>query len=132
MKKAFFYLAMVCMVLELSYINAKSLTYLVDDSDLVGKAFAIVGSLAFSMVTLLVMRTSDQKWVKYVFPVFDILLVFCGFNLHFASNLLANPVAFVLTIFMSLFIGLIIYSLGIIDINKVKSEKDATSNLLKD
>ena len=119
------------MVLELSYINTKSLTYLVDDFDLVGRVFAVIGGAAFSMVTILVMRVSNQKWVKNVFPVFDILLVFCGLNLRFASNLLANPVAFVLTIFMSLFIGLIIYSLGIIDINKVESEKDAALNQLK-
>jgi hypothetical protein len=132
MKKAFFYQAMACMVLELSYINTKSLFYLVEDFDLVGRTFAVIGAVAFSMVTILVMRTSHQKWVKYVFPVFDIMLVFCGLNLRFANNLLANPVAFALTILIALFVGLITYSLGIIDINKVESDKDAAMNLLKD
>lgn len=132
MKRAFFYFAMASMVLELIYINTKSLIYLVDDHDLVGRAFAVNGAVAFSMVTILIMRTSQQKWAKYVFPVFDILLVFYGFNLRFASNLLDNPIAFTLTIIMALFAGLITYSLGIIDINKIGSDKDAAMNLLKD
>jgi hypothetical protein len=129
MKRYFFYLVMICMVLELSYINSKSLTYLVEDFDFVGKIFAVIGAMTFSMVTLLVMRTSSQKWVKYVFPSFDILLVFCAFNLRFANDLMANPIAFVLTIFLALFTGLITYSLGIIDINR--SIKDAEMELLK-
>lgn len=132
MKKAFFNLAMACMVLELTYINTKSLIYLVEDFDLIGRAFAVIGALAFSTITLLVMRLSNKRGLKYVFPIFDVLLVFGGFNLRFASNLLANPVAFALTILIALFAGLITYSLGIIDINKVESDKDKAVNSLKD
>lgn len=123
MKKAFFYLAIVFMVLELSYINSKSLVFLIEDYDPSGKVFAIIGAVAFSMITILVMRTSRQKWIKYVFPAFDAILVFCGFNLRFASKLLANPVAFTLTIFMAVFVGVITYSLGIIDINRGRKKR---------
>jgi hypothetical protein len=125
-------MTMACMVLQLSYINTKSLIYLVEDYDLIGRAFAVIGAVTFSMVTLLVMRTSNRKWVKYVYPVFDILFVFCGFNLRFASNLLANPIAFSLTILIALFSGLITFSLGIIDINKVESDKDNVLKSIKD
>lgn len=123
MKKVFFYLAMACMVLELSYINTKSLVYLVEDFDITGKVFAVIGAAAFSMVTILVMRTSRMRWVKIVFPLFDMLLVFCGFNIRFADKLLVNPVAFSLTVFMAVFIGLITYSLGIIDINRSRKRR---------
>lgn len=105
-------LALFLLVLELTYINAKSLLYLVSESGLADKAFAIIGSMAFSVVTVLVMRTSSSKWMRIVFPVFDTLLVFCGFNLKYADNLLGNPVAFYLTIFLAVFTGLIMYSLG--------------------
>lgn len=105
-------LALFLLVLELSYINAKSLLYLVSESGLIDKAFAVIGSMAFSVVTVLVMRTSSSKWMRVVFPVFDTLLVFCGFNLKYADNLLGNPVAFYLTIFLAVFTGLIMYSLG--------------------
>lgn len=107
--------ALFCMIGELSYINAKSLLYIVDKFDNVDRMFAVVGSLAFSCVTVIVMRKSREKWIKIVFPVFDALLVFCGFNLRFADNLLGNPIAFYLTIFMAVFTGIITYSLGIIN-----------------
>ncbi len=110
--------ALIFMIAELSYINAKSLLYLADNTQYIDHIFAIVGSLAFSMVTILVMRNSVLKWVKFVFPAFDSALVFCGFNLTHASDILSgsdNPVRFWLTVFMALFTGLITYSLGIIN-----------------
>jgi len=115
------------MMLELSYINAKSLLYIVDKFDMVDRTFAVIGSIAFSSVTIIVMRKSREKWIKIVFPVFDALLVFCGFNLRFADNLLGNPIAFYLTIFMAVFTGIITYSLGIINYLE-----HATANLQQD
>lgn len=118
MKKQIYYIAititLILMVLELTYINAKSLLYIVAEMGLIDKTFAIIGALAFSMVTVLIMRTSRSKWMRIVFPVFDALLVFCGFNLKFANNLMDNPIAFYLTIFFAVFTGLIMYSLGLI------------------
>lgn len=116
MKRTFYYagigIALFFLVLELTYINAKSLLYLVSESGLIDRVFAVIGSLAFSVVTVLVMRTSSIKWMRVVFPCFDALLVFSGFNLKYADNLLGNPVAFYLTIFLAVFTGLIMYSLG--------------------
>lgn len=118
MKKQIYYIAititLILMVLELTYINAKSLLYLVAEMGIIDKTFAIIGALAFSMVTVLIMRTSRSKWMRIIFPIFDSLLVFCGFNLKFANNLMDNPIAFYLTIFFSVFTGLIMYSLGLI------------------
>lgn len=127
MKKQIYYIAititLILMVLELTYINAKSLLYIVAEMGLIDKTFAIIGALAFSMVTVLIMRTSRSKWMRIVFPVFDSLLVFCGFNLKYANNLMDNHIAFYLTIFFAVFTGLIMYSLGVIGAKYDKRHK---------
>lgn len=110
--------ALLFMVCELSYINSKSLLFLGNEFGAIDKIFAVVGSMAFSMVTVLVMRKSRERWIKVVFPVFDALLVFCGFNLQFAAQITAgndNPVRLLLSVFMAVFTGLITYSLGLIN-----------------
>jgi uncharacterized membrane protein SirB2 len=119
--------ALFFMVCELSYINAKSLLYLTAGSEPIDEIFSVIGSLAFSMVTVVVMRQSTQKWIKTAFPIFDALLVFCGFNLTHYSAILNgtdNEVRFWLTVFMAVFTGLITYSLGII--NYVKHEQSTS------
>jgi hypothetical protein len=113
--------ALFFMVCELTYVNAKSLLYMVSGFDSIDKFFAVIGSLAFSMVTVVVMRKTTKQWVKVVFPVFDTLLVFCGFNLHYADAILDgsdNPVRFWLSVFMALFTGFITYCLGLINYNE--------------
>lgn len=122
--------ALFFMVCELTYVNAKSLLYMVASFDDIDKFFAVIGSLAFSMVTVVVMRKTTKQWVKVVFPVFDTLLVFCGFNLHYADAILEgsdNPVRFWLSVFMSLFTGFITYSLGMINYETRESESKVTS-----
>jgi len=104
--------ALLFMVAELTYINTKSLQYLVQGLAGIDTFFGVVGSLAFSSVTVLIMRLSKRGWLKVVFPLFDIALVFLGFNLKYAGNLLDNPIRFWLTVFVALFTGLITYSLG--------------------
>lgn len=110
--------ALLFMVCELSYINSKSLLFLGNEFGAIDKLFAVVGSMAFSMVTVLVMRKSRERWIKVVFPAFDALLVFCGFNLQFAAQIASghdNPVRLLLSVFMAVFTGLITYSLGLIN-----------------
>lgn len=118
-------IALALMVAELTYVNAKSLLFMVDEFAFIDRTFSVIGSLAFSMVTVIVMRKSRERWPKLVFPVFDAALVFFGFNLKFADNLLANPVAFGLSIFFALFTGLITYSLGIINSREHEQQSDA-------
>jgi len=124
MRKQLYYIAititLILLVLELTYINAKSLMYLTAEMGIADKLFAIIGAMAFSMVTVLVMRTTSNRLMRIIFPFFDALLVFCGFNLKFANNLLDNPVAFYLTIFFALFTFTIMYGLG-----KISYERDA-------
>lgn len=108
-------IALFLLMLELTYINSRSLLFLVDGFGLTDKIFAIIGAMAFSMVTILVMRTARKYWMRIAFPIFDALLVFSGFNLKYADNLLANPIAFWLTVFLSIYIAIIMYSLGIIN-----------------
>ena len=119
---------------ELTYINTKSLLYLTGEAGLTDMLFSIVGAMAFSSVTILVMRKSRNQWIKVVFPVFDAILMFCGFNLLFAHEITAgtdNPIRFYLSVFMAVFTGLITYSLGLInyadhvgDENETKRYKD--------
>jgi hypothetical protein len=128
-------LALFFMVSELSYVNAKSLLYLVQESGSVDRFFAITGSLAFSMVTIVVMRKSTERWIKIVFPLFDVALVFCGFNLKFADAIIEgsdNPVRFWLTVFMASFTGFITYSLGIINYNEHSGVNQLESNRITD
>ena len=105
-------IALFLMVLELTYINAKSLLFIVDEFYFIDKFFAIIGALGFSIVTVLVMRKSNSQWMKITFPLFDSILVFCGFNIKYADNLFDNPVRFWLTVIMAVFTGLIMYSIG--------------------
>lgn len=116
--------ALALLVLELTYINAKSLHYLVQGLNLVDMLFGVVGAIAYSMVTVLVMRLSSRTWLKLVFPLFDVALVLLGFNLRFADDLLGNPVRFWLTVFIALFTGLITYSLGQINAEQHTEDKD--------
>lgn len=111
-------IALLFMICELAYINAKSLLFIVAENSPVDRVFAILGSIAFSMVTVLVMRKSTSTWLKVAFPIFDALLVFCGFNLIWYGNIVSgqdNLVRFALTVFMAVFTGLITYSLGLIN-----------------
>ena len=119
-------LALLLMFSELTYVNSKSLHYLASaassylgtHTDFIDTFFSVVGAMAFSIVTIIVMRKSREKWVKVVFPLFDTLLVFCGFNLAFADAIVQgndNPVRFWLSVFMAIFTGLITYSLGLIN-----------------
>lgn len=105
-------LALLFMVAELTYINTKSLQFMVQGLAEIDLFFGIVGSLAFSSVTVLIMRLSKRSWLKVAFPIFDVALVFLGFNLNYADNLLDNPVRFMLSIFFALFTGFTTYSLG--------------------
>lgn len=106
--------ALLFMVAELAYINTKSLQFMVRNEAVstIDLAFGVVGALAFSTVTVLIMRLGKRRWLKNAFPVFDTLLMLLGFNLMYADRLMDNPVRFGLSVFLSLFTGLITYSLG--------------------
>lgn len=104
--------ALSLLILELTYINSKSLFAMMgNDGRFVDFIFSGIGALAFSMVTIIVMRKSTSKVLKVVFPIYDAMLMFFGFNIH-TTDYTSN--AFYLSIFMSSFAGIITYSLGII------------------
>lgn len=94
-------------VVELTFINSRSLAVLTHTEGAFSMLFAVIGALAFSMVTVIIMRKGTEKWLKIAFPIFDAVLMFLGLNLEYAETY-----RFALTIFMSLFAGLITYSLG--------------------
>lgn len=119
--------ALFFMILELTYINAKSLNYMVQGLSVSDGIFSIIGAIAFSMVTILIMRLSNRGWLKIMFPFLDAALVLCGFNLPYAADLFANPVRFALSVFFALFTGLITYSLGQINAEMHDGSKDNDS-----
>jgi hypothetical protein len=130
-------LALTLMVLELAYINAKSLIFM--SKGLVGldqtfnilgvdSTMGLVGSFAFSTVTVLIMRLSKRNWLKLVFPLFDFCLVFLGFNIEYAADFYANPFRFWYSIFIAAFAGFTTYSLG--QINAEQHETDMAGKLL--
>jgi len=103
-------LALLGMIAELSYINSKSLLHLANNQGSIHQAFAIVGAITFSIVTIIIMQQNHLKWQKIAFPLFDAALVFLGFNLDIHPNM-----RIYLTVFMAIFAGLIMYSLGLIE-----------------
>lgn len=111
-------LSLLFMIAELSYINSKSLSNLAGSGQYVHQAFAIVGAIAFSLVTIIVMQQPNLKWQKVVFPVFDAALVFLGFNLDYHPDM-----RIYLTVFMALFAGCIMYSLGKIEYHQGESKE---------
>lgn len=120
---------LVFIVLELTYINAKSLNYLSGGLSNIDGVFAIIGSIAFSMVTVLIMMLSKRQWLKIAFPIFDMALVFCGFNLQFADDIMANPVRFYLSIFLGVFTGIITYSLGQINAEQYSNDESKANQI---
>lgn len=127
MKRQLYYLAiitaLILLALELSYINAKSLLFLIADSGPIDRLFAIVGSVAFSSVTVIVMYTTRNRTIRLLFPSFDALLMFAGLNLRFYNTLYENPIAFWLTILFSVYTGVIMYSLGAIGTRYARRKK---------
>lgn len=119
--------ALLFMILELTYINAKSLNYMVQGLSQSDGVFSIIGAIAFSMVTILIMRLSNRTWLKIMFPFLDTALVLCGFNLPYADDLFGNPVRFALSVFFAVFTGLITYSLGQINAEMHDGSKDNDS-----
>ena len=105
-------IVILLLIIELTYINAKSLLYLVAEFHLIDKVFAVLGAVAFSSATVLILRTDGRGWKRIVFPMMDSLLVFSGFNVRFVGHLMDNWLAFALSIFFAVFTALILYSLG--------------------
>ncbi len=124
-------IALVFMIAELSYINSKSLQFMFEGSDSLDIYFGVIGAVAFSIVTVLIMRLSNQEWLKICFPLFDTALVFCGLNLHHSHDLLANPVRFAMSIFLSVFSGLITFSLGQINAVQHNGNSEADNVMME-
>lgn len=128
LKKTGVGIALLFMIMELSYVNSKSLQYMIQGDLWIDAFFGVIGAIAFSIVTVLVMRLSKANWLKIVFPIFDSLLMFCGLNLNHHSDLFDNPVRFAMSIFLSLLTGLTTYSLGQINADQ-HSETNSESKI---
>ena len=109
-------LALFFVFLELVYINTKSLFYLDGNEGILSLTFAIVGSLAYSSTTIAVMRRQGHRNMKIILPLFDTMLVFTGYNINlFDSPEAINPMRLALSVFISLFTGIITYGLGMLN-----------------
>ncbi len=138
-------LALFFIMLELIYINSKSLYEIDTAKSILSLIFAIVGSIAFSITTIVVLRKPNHKWLKRIVPLFDVILVFLGLNLSTWDTMLEYPLHLTLSIFFALFTGLITFSLGQInyeehvvnesikglEIDELQLKHDEEFNLLK-
>lgn len=111
-------LALFFTLLELVYINAKSLYFLDGSDGFLSITFAIIGSLAYSSTTIAVMRRPGHRYMKIILPLFDTVLVFCGYNINLfsdVSEVYTNPMHILLSIFIAAFTGVITYGLGMLN-----------------
>lgn len=120
-------LSLLLIICELTYVNAKSLLSMVPNAAPIDTVMSWVGSLAFSMVTVVVMRKANNGWFKIIFPLFDSALVFLGFNIS-NPNTHDNPVHLWLSLFFAVFTGFITYALGLINRNEHKSDSNSLVN----
>ena len=127
-------LALFFITTELAYINSLSLKFMFNNGWIYDLIFGIIGAIGYSIVTVLIMRLAKQKWLTFVFPFFDAVLMFGGFNLRHQHDLLDDPIRFGMSIFLSLFSGLITYSLGQInaDQHEAGSEQSKITSLESD
>ncbi len=125
--------ALFFVVMELIFLNANSLQYIykINSESSFTWIPAVLGSLAYSITTITVMRKQGHKALKIMFPIFDIFLMFFGLNLN-TLNLIQqgnfNVISFILSIFFALFTGAITYSLGMIN---YKEQEDDNIDELK-
>lgn len=110
-------------LLILIIVNAHSLHFLFGDGVL-NWIFSVIGAIGFSVATTAVIRKPVASWMKWVFPLFDTVLVYLGFNI-----LEGAPVRFIMIVVFALFTGAILISLG--TINFIENSKLDTDKVLK-
>lgn len=130
-------LALFFMLQYLVFVNAKSLYYLNGGEGLVSLYFSIIGSMAYSTTTIVVMRRPGHKNFKILLPLFDMMLVFCGYNMQLfgdAAEVDSNPMRLLLSIFIALFTGLITFGLGMLNFEErsALAEGDDTNRIVAD
>ncbi len=113
--------SMFFVLIMLIIVNTHSLHFLFGDGAL-NWVFAIFSAIGFSIATTAVIRKPVAEWMKYLFPAFDTLLVFLGFNLLNESI----PVHFIMTLLFSAFTGAILIGLGTINFNENTKEAEET------
>jgi hypothetical protein len=110
--------SMFFVLVMLIFVNTHSLKFLFGDGFLAWVG-AVVGGLGFSFATTAVIRKPVASWMKYLYPVFDVFLVFLGFNLLNEQI----PTHAIMTVLISLFTGAILIGLGTINF---KEQNEAT------
>jgi hypothetical protein len=114
--------SMFFVLIMLIIVNTHSLHFLFGDGAL-NWIFAIFSAIGFSIATTSVIRKPVAAWMKYLFPTFDMLLVFLGFNLLNE----AIPVHFIMTLLFSAFTGAILIGLGTINFKENEREAEETN-----
>lgn len=104
-------------MLELIGINAYSLHYVLDSQH--QSAFnyipAILGAVAYSITTIVVMQQPNHERLKVILPILDGFLVFLALNLMFIEQYKlgeVNYVAVTLSLLFAIFTAVITLSLG--------------------
>lgn len=121
--------ALFFVLLELIAVNTSSLWYVFGFDGWYNAIWSTVGALGFSIVTTVVIRKKVPLWLKFSFPVFDMLLVFTGMNINHWGHMLDNPLRLTVTIIFSLFTGPVLVALGLI--NYEEQKRDSKLKLLQ-
>jgi hypothetical protein len=116
--------ALFFIMVELTYLNAKALHRLDNPEGTWNIIPAVIGSLAFSTATIVVMRRPGHKWLKRILPIFDTALVFLALNVRAWDVLLQYPGELIQSGFFALFTGFITYSLGMINFEEHVTDID--------
>ena len=113
--------ALFFVMILLMYVNTLSLYEMFQERNF-SLLPALIGAVAFSITTVVVMRREGFLWAKLIVPVFDFFLMFLGFNINylFKDN---NTTAFIgLSLFFSVFAAFITGVLGFINYKERKNE----------
>ncbi len=111
-------LSLFFMLQYLVFVNTKSLYYLNGGEGIMSLYFSIIGAMAYSTTTIVVMRRPGHKVFKVMLPLFDMVLVFCGYNMQLFNDAVevdSNPMRVTLSVFIALFTGIITFGLGMLN-----------------
>lgn len=112
--------SLLFILIELIYTNSKSLYYLDSTSHFgnngsAGWTFSVFGAIGISFVSTVVMRQPNRSIAKNLLPIFDAAFVFCAFNINLFTDIdtgAINPVRVILSLFLAVFVGYSIYTMG--------------------
>lgn len=105
--------SMFFVLILLIWVNAHSLHVLFGDG-VINWIASVIGAIGFSVATTSVIRKPVSAWMKYIFPLFDTILIFIG--LYSLSD--GSWLQLIMISLFAVFSGAILVGLGTINFNE--------------